>query len=120
MGKLYNSLSADLETKLAPYGFAQRITNEDPECGMVYYYPLKNRLPITHVEIEPNGTEKGNNRKPNNIGTKNENDEKNCNWRRKDFAKTFNYTPERNRKNNEKKPESTVTNSKKVVEDNVK
>ena len=69
--ELFESLSRTTNRKLSEYGISHPIVNEDPDCGKVIFYPLERKCGLDRVQINPNGTEKGNDREPMNDKTKN-------------------------------------------------
>lgn len=63
---LLNQLLAELKSKFMAYGISAPTIEEDSECGIVYFYSLinKEKTRLQDITIVPNGTEKGNERKP--------------------------------------------------------
>lgn len=60
--ELLESLRKDLRGELENYKLDTPTIGEDPECGIVCYYPLKDKFSIIGTRIIPNNTEKGNDR----------------------------------------------------------
>ena len=65
---LFNTLLATLRDNLGEYKIGVPSVIEDKDSGMVYYYSLeeKERCLLENINIESNGTEKGNDRIPIN------------------------------------------------------
>lgn len=63
---LFNSLVNTLKSQFRKYGINEPIIQEDNECGIVYFYSLKERSKcrVQNFRIESNGTEQGNDRIP--------------------------------------------------------
>lgn len=63
--ELFESLLNTLKKKLKKYGINPPVENMDADCGKVYYYSLedKKKCKLHGINIEPNGTEQGNDRK---------------------------------------------------------
>ena len=64
--ELLNQLLAELKNKFMTYGINPPIIEEDSECGIVYFYSLKDKEKsrLQNITIVPNDTEKGNERIP--------------------------------------------------------
>lgn len=64
--ELFQNLVGTLKEQLGAYGINKPVIEEDTDCGMVYFYFLQERekCKIQSIQIEPNGTEKGNDRIP--------------------------------------------------------
>lgn len=63
---MLNQLLTELKSKFMSYGINSPIIEEDSECGMVYFYSLKEKekTRLQDITVVTNGTEKGNERKP--------------------------------------------------------
>lgn len=63
---LLNHLLIELRNKFMSYGISSPTIEEDIECGIVYFYSLrdKEKARLQDVTIIPNGTEQGNERIP--------------------------------------------------------
>ncbi len=62
--ELFQNLIDKLKEQLGTYGINKPVIEEDTDCGIVYFYFLqeKEKCKIQSIQIEPNGTEKGNDR----------------------------------------------------------
>lgn len=69
--ELFNSLSNTIMQRLGKCGIKSPIINKDENSGKVLFYPLNEKYKIGVIEIEANGTERGNDRKPQEDHTKN-------------------------------------------------
>lgn len=63
---LFESLLGTLRGRLNKYAISSPVINEDADCGIVYFYSLQDRenCKLQGININSNGTEKGNDRVP--------------------------------------------------------
>lgn len=61
--KLFDSLRDELREKLSKYGINEAVIGQD-EGSIVKYYPLDREFSLIGVNVIPNNTESGNDRKP--------------------------------------------------------